>query len=42
MVISNFNFISIVVCPFKTNPPLIIDSDTVLTFAAAIQHFQMI
>ena len=40
MIIHNFDRIRSIVFPDKTNPPLIIDSNAVLTLAVAMQAFQ--
>jgi hypothetical protein len=40
VVVHNFYIKGISVLPAKANPPLIIDSDTVLSFAIAFQSFE--
>ena len=42
MIIYNFHLLRSVVVPDEADSPLIIDSDRVLTFAIAVQRFQMI
>ena len=40
MIIGDFDFIRSVSLPEKTNPPLIVDPDTVLSHPIRLQHFQ--
>jgi hypothetical protein len=40
MVVCYFNVIDISVFPAKTDPPLIVDPDTVLSFTVSLQGFQ--
>jgi len=42
MIIHNLNVISVSVFPSETYPPLVVDTDTVLTPAFALQQFQSI
>lgn len=42
MVINDFNIEGIAALPSKTNPPLLIDSDAVLTLPLAFQLFKVI
>nr|WP_285442460.1 MULTISPECIES: hypothetical protein [Brocadia] len=42
MIVRYFYFIGIHVPPYETDAPLIIDSDTKLTFAVAFQYFQSV
>jgi len=42
MVIDNLDCISIAVFPNKTDTPLIIDADTVLSFSRSFQRFKPI
>ena len=42
MVVNNFHFKDIPLFPAKTNPPLLIDSDTVLAFTIPFQSFQAV
>ena len=42
MVINNFNLVGVPVQPHKTNSPLIVDANAVLTSAIAAQSFQSI
>ncbi len=42
MIIYNFHVVRVTFLPFKANPPLIIDPNTVLTQAVAFQFFQTI
>ena len=39
MVINDLNFKGIASSPHETNPPLLIDADTVLTLPVATQRF---
>lgn len=40
MIINNLNIVSVVILPFKTNPPLIVDTDAVLSGALADKFFK--
>jgi hypothetical protein len=40
VVINNFNLSHITIDPAKTDPPLIVDPDTVLARAIPLQNFQ--
>ena len=40
MVVHDFNIKNISVLPTKTNPPLIVDADAVLSFAITLQGLQ--
>jgi hypothetical protein len=40
MKIHNFDLMGVTVAPHKTDPPLIIDADAVLTSTIAMEHFQ--
>ncbi len=42
MIINDFHFVGIAFLPHETNPPLIINADTVLTRAVASQFLQAI
>lgn len=42
MIIYDFNIVCIAGLPFKTNAPLIINTNTVLTLPAAFKRFQLI
>ena len=40
MVIDNFDVVSVSVQPFKADPELVVDSDTVLAFPVTLECFQ--
>jgi len=42
MIINDFHVMSISFYPFKTDAPLVIDADTVLSFAIASQTLQSV
>ena len=42
MIIRDFNIKRVAAFPFETNPPLVVDSDTVLSFSVALQFFEAI
>jgi hypothetical protein len=42
VVINNFYIIDITFFPTKTDPVLIVDADTVLTFPGSLQGFQAV
>ena len=42
MVVHNFNITHPVLVPFKANPPLVINADTVLALTVALEGFQAI
>jgi len=42
VIIDYLNVIGIIVSPGKTDTPLIIDSNTGLTFPLSVEHFQAI
>ena len=42
MKIHNFDIVRIATLPSKANPPLVIDTDAVLTQPVVFQHFQFI
>ena len=42
MVIHDFYVVGIILGPFETNPPLIVDADTVLPCTITLQSFQAI
>jgi hypothetical protein len=42
MVIDNFHIESVSVPPLKTNTPLIVNADAVLSFSVAFEQFQFI
>jgi hypothetical protein len=42
MVIDNFNFVCVTFAPAKANPPLVVDSDAVLSVAIAFEFFETI
>src|SRR5580704_11672266 len=42
MIVDDLNFVSVALAPNKTKPPLVVDSDAVLSFSIAMQRFQTI
>ena len=40
VIIHDFNFVGVACPPFKTDPPLVIDSNAVLSFPVAVQFLQ--
>ena len=42
VIINDLDIVSIVLAPYKTDSPLIIDADAVLALAVAAQFFQMV
>ncbi len=42
MIIDDFHFVAMAFTPSKTDSPLIVDPDRVLSFAIASQRFQLI
>jgi hypothetical protein len=42
MVIRDFHVKSVALTPFKTNPPLIVDPNTVLSFPIPSESFQTV
>jgi hypothetical protein len=42
MVIDNFHIKSVPIPPLKTNTPLIVNADAVLSFSVALERFQFI
>jgi hypothetical protein len=42
MIIRDLNIKRVATFPFETNPPLAVDSDTVLSFSVALQLFEAI
>ena len=39
VVIDNFDFGGVPASPLKTDPPLVVDTDRVLSFALALERF---
>lgn len=42
MIINNLNIPGLVISPYKTNAPLIVDTNAALSFSIAAQRFQTI
>jgi hypothetical protein len=42
VIIDDFHFVAMTIAPDKTDPPLIVDPDRVLTITVAAQCFQLI
>jgi hypothetical protein len=42
VIIHDFNLVGAIVMPYKTDSPLAIDADAVLTSAVALQGFELI
>lgn len=42
MVVHDFDLIGVAIAPYKANPPLIVDSNAVLTRAVTAQPFQAV
>jgi len=42
VIVHNFDFVGVSVAPYETNPPLIVDANTLLPFAFSLQTFKTV
>lgn len=42
VIINNFNLVRVPIFPLKTDPPLVIDADRMLSLAIVLERFQMV
>jgi hypothetical protein len=42
MIVDNFYLLRVAITPYKTNPPLVVDPDRVLTLPVAVKRVQLI